>query len=210
LDNKILFLNLIPGEHEITFVVQEGMHVIQHLVIEDNFEKPIVYTILVTVLCDGTYEQTFHYVHGASVTIKQTIILAGEGASADIFGTVQISGTQHYELIMEQRHDAVDTKSNLLIKTVLDESAKLVYKGLITINRTAAHSVAQQINKNLLLSPKACVQSIPSLEALNHDVQCGHGTATSFIDEWHLFYLYSRGICPQIARTMLIDSFLQK
>lgn len=68
---------------------------------------------------------------------------------------------------------------------------------------------AYQSNRNLILSPQAEANSIPGLEILADRVQCSHGSATSSISPEEIFYLLSRGIPEQTARSMIAQGFLK-
>ena len=66
---------------------------------------------------------------------------------------------------------------------------------------------AQQTNHNLLLSPKARMNSIPQLEIYANDVKCSHGSTTGQIDEEAVFYLRSRGISRMDALELMVKGF---
>jgi len=64
------------------------------------------------------------------------------------------------------------------------------------------------LNKTMLLSDKAEIDSKPELEIYADDVKCAHGATSGQIDETALFYLQSRGIPEAKARNLLVQSFL--
>jgi len=66
---------------------------------------------------------------------------------------------------------------------------------------------AYQSNKNLLMSEFATINSKPQLEIFADDVKCTHGATVGQIDENALFYLRTRGIDKENARSMLILAF---
>jgi Fe-S cluster assembly protein SufD len=59
-----------------------------------------------------------------------------------------------------------------------------------------------------MLSPDAEFDSKPELEIYADDVICGHGSTAAELDEDLLFYLRSRGIPPDEARALLVESFV--
>jgi len=63
------------------------------------------------------------------------------------------------------------------------------------------------VSRNLLLSPRAAVDTKPELEILADDVKCSHGATVGDLDAAALFYLRSRGIDETTARGMLIEAF---
>ena len=54
-----------------------------------------------------------------------------------------------------QDHDAPNTRSDLLFKGAVEDTAQSVYSGLIRIRRDAQKSVAFQTNRNLVLTEGA-------------------------------------------------------
>ena len=71
----------------------------------------------------------------------------------------------------------------------------------------AQQTNAYQTNNNLLLSPDAEINTKPELEIYADDVKCSHGATAGELDDHELFYLRSRGLDPETARTMLTFAF---
>jgi Fe-S cluster assembly protein SufD len=82
-----------------------------------------------------------------------------------------------------------------------------VFLGKITVREDAQKTNANQLNKNLLLSARATVDTKPELEIFADDVKCSHGATVGDLDEDAMFYLEARGISPDEARRMLIEAF---
>ncbi len=64
------------------------------------------------------------------------------------------------------------------------------------------------MNQALLLSDGAEIDAKPELEIYADDVKCSHGATVGALDDDQLFYLRSRGIPGDVARSMLIRAFL--
>jgi Fe-S cluster assembly protein SufD len=133
--------------------------------------------------------------------------LAGEGANAELKAMYFASGDQFFDFHTLQDHRVGNTRSDLLFKGALSDTARTVYAGLIRIEKHAARSDAYQANRNLVLSDHAKATSIPMLEIDNNDVRCTHGATVGPVDPEHLFYLRSRGIPEPTAKRMLIQGF---
>jgi Fe-S cluster assembly protein SufD len=133
--------------------------------------------------------------------------LVGQGANAELKAIYFASGEQFFDFHTLQDHRVGNTRSDLLFKGALQDSARTVYAGLIRIEKGAARSDAYQANRNLVLSDKAKATSIPMLEIDNNDVRCTHGATVGPVDPEHLFYLRSRGIPESTAKRMLIQGF---
>jgi Fe-S cluster assembly protein SufD len=90
---------------------------------------------------------------------------------------------------------------------VLDDHATGVFSGRITVEKDAQKTNAYQTNRNLCLTREAKMYSKPHLEIYADDVKCSHGMSTGQIDEQALFYMQSRGISYEEARTLLSVAF---
>jgi Fe-S cluster assembly protein SufD len=133
--------------------------------------------------------------------------LVGQGAEAELKALYFASGEQFFDFHTLQDHQVGNTRSDLLFKGALQDTARTVYAGLIRIEKHAARSDAYQANRNLVLSDKAKATSIPMLEIDCNDVRCTHGATVGPVDPNHLFYLRSRGIPEMTAKRMLIQGF---
>ncbi|HEX2682164.1 MAG TPA: SufD family Fe-S cluster assembly protein, partial [Candidatus Dormibacteraeota bacterium] len=78
--------------------------------------------------------------------------LAGEGGDAELKAIYFASGEQFFDFHTLQDHRVGKTRSDLLFKGALADTARTVYAGLIRIEKHAARSDAYQANRNLVLS----------------------------------------------------------
>ena len=90
---------------------------------------------------------------------------------------------------------------------MLDGQSRGVFSGRVLVREDAQKTDASQANKNLLLSDDALVDTKPQLEIFADDVKCAHGAAVGQLDEDALFYLRSRGIGREAARSLLTYAF---
>jgi Fe-S cluster assembly protein SufD len=147
--------------------------------------------------------------HTNNIEKDLTVRLIGRNAQATLICSCHGTQEKIFSFKTLQDHHAANTKSNIIIKGVLDDAAQLLCTSMIQVAKTAHHTVAEQSNKNLLLSKNAKIVAIPQLEIKNKDVACKHGAAISSIDNEHLFYLQSRGVEEETAKKMVVDGFLK-
>ncbi len=166
-------------------------------------------TVIVTIGAHATFLRTFHSNQTGSLIGSYTYVLAGQEARATLIGRLSLTQRAAHTYTIVQLHEAPSTHSSVDVKTVLADPVSFSYDGTITIQEKAAHSQAFQSQKNLVLSPQAQVRSVPNLEVLTHEVQCGHGSAVSYVNDDHLFYLQMRGIFPLKAQELLVEGFLK-
>jgi Fe-S cluster assembly protein SufD len=106
-------------------------------------------------------------------------------------------------------HAAPGARTSEVVKGVVDDRAHGVFQGKIRVRPDAQKTDAHQLNRNLILSSRAAVDTKPELEIYADDVKCSHGATVGDLDEAHLFYLRARGIPEPEARRMLVEAFAQ-
>lgn len=153
----------------------------------------------------GQYVIFFHNLSG-----KFTFELAATGIELFIYGLFTGKNADEYHIETIQHHTAPGSLSDLLIKGVFEDKSKLIYQGLIRLEKTAQQSHAYQKNQNLIMSPDVFVDSRPFLEILANDVFCTHGSTTGKLNEEQLFYAKSRGLSKKEAERILIDGFINE
>jgi Fe-S cluster assembly protein SufD len=133
--------------------------------------------------------------------------LAGQGATLSLEGLFVATGTQHIDNHTTIDHITPHCESHELYKGVLDGNGRGVFDGRIVVHKDAQKTVSRQENRNLLLSETAIVDSKPTLEIHNDDVKCNHGSTIGQIEDEPMFYLRSRGISEEDARSLLVYAF---
>ncbi|NDJ16354.1 Fe-S cluster assembly protein SufD [Myxacorys almedinensis] len=97
--------------------------------------------------------------------------------------------------------------ANQVNKTVVRDRAHAVFNGKVWVPKAAQMTNAAQLSRNLLLSPKARVDTKPQLEITADNVKCAHGATVSQLEDDEVFYLQSRGIPADQARKLLTYAF---
>ncbi|VGO13766.1 FeS cluster assembly protein SufD [Pontiella desulfatans] len=133
--------------------------------------------------------------------------LTGEGGEAICNGLCLLKGKQHFDTHLFMDHAVAKCNSHELYKGILDDKAHSVFCGRILVQQDAQQTDAVQNNKNLLLSRKAKVNTLPQLEIYADDVKCTHGATVGQLDDTALYYLQTRGIDPQQGQAMLTFAF---
>ncbi|MEG4212135.1 Fe-S cluster assembly protein SufD [Microcoleus sp. S13_B4] len=97
--------------------------------------------------------------------------------------------------------------SRQLHKCIVGNKARAVFNGKVFVRKAAQLTDAGQLSRNLLLSPRARVDTKPQLEIVADNVKCSHGATVSQLEDDELFYLQSRGLDLERSRYLLIDAF---
>lgn len=106
-------------------------------------------------------------------------------------------------------HVSPYTSSEEYYKGIASDHGHAIFNGKLIIREQATKSCAHQLNKNLLLSKHAVINTKPQLELFTDDIQCTHGASIGQLDEEALYYLRTRGLNVTEANEILIRAFAQ-
>lgn len=134
--------------------------------------------------------------------------LDGENIENHLFGLYLGNGNQHIDHHTFIHHAQPNCMSNELYKGILDDRATGVFSGKILVDKIAQKTNAFQSNKSVLLSDEASVDTKPQLEIYADDVKCSHGATVGKLNDEAFFYIRSRGVPEESARSMLIRAFV--
>jgi Fe-S cluster assembly protein SufD len=135
------------------------------------------------------------------------ILLDGEQGLALLNGLYILGGRQHADHHTTIDHAKPHCESHEYMNGVLDGHSHGVFNGRIIVRPGAQRTDSKQTNNNLVLSEDARADSQPQLEIYADDVKCTHGATLGPIDERAMFYLTSRGISADEARSLLTYGF---
>ena len=147
---------------------------------------------------------------GRLVRRETATLLGASGASINLCGLYYGAGGRHVDNQTFVDHAAPGASSNEVYKGILGDSSHGVFAGGVLVRPDSQQTVAHQVNKNLLLSSEAEVDTQPKLEIYADDVTCTHGAAVGQLDADALFYLKSRGIGEDVARNLLVHGFVSE
>jgi Fe-S cluster assembly protein SufD len=145
---------------------------------------------------------------GADTRLDGAIDLAGEEAYAEAAGALLARGRQRHDVNLVLRHAAPRGMSRQLWRSVADDRAVCAVAARVEVARDAQKTDGEQSLKGLLLSRTATINAKPELEIFADDVKCAHGATVGELDRAALFYLASRGVAPDEARSLLTRAFV--
>ncbi len=133
--------------------------------------------------------------------------LAAEGASIVMNGLYMTDNKQHIDNHTRVDHLKPNTYSTETYRGVLNGKSRAVFNGKVVVHPQAQKIEAHQNNANLLLSDDAEIDTKPELEIYADDVKCSHGATVGQLDQDMLFYLRSRAIDEETAKSLLTYAF---
>jgi len=130
-----------------------------------------------------------------------------EHSEIELNGLYYTSGKEHLDNYINLDHIAPHCISRINYKGILDGESHAIFGGTVLVREGAIKTDSLQSDKNLVLSPKAEIDSKPSLFIYVDDILAGHGATAGNIDEKTVYYMRSRGLDVETASKMLISGF---
>lgn len=188
--------------------LHEGAALGHYRLQDESHEAFHLATIRADIAQHAAYD-SFSLVIGAALSRAEFHAnLQGVQATTHLNAAQLLGGAQHGDFTSVVKHDAPNCASRQTVKSVLSGHARGVFQGRIEVARIAQKTDGYQMNQALLLSPTAEIDIKPELEIFADDVKCSHGATIGALDPEQIFYLRSRGIPEEQARSMLIRAFL--
>ncbi|MFJ9852064.1 Fe-S cluster assembly protein SufD [Streptomyces sp. NPDC101150] len=158
---------------------------------------------------DASFKSVIVTFGGDLVRLHPRITYAGPGGEAELYGLYFTEQGQHHEHRLFVDHEATNCRSNVTYKGALQgQDAHAVWIGDVLIQASATGTDTYELNRNLVLTDGARVDSVPNLEIETGEiVGAGHASATGRFDDEQLFYLMARGIPADEARRLVVRGF---
>jgi Fe-S cluster assembly protein SufD len=158
---------------------------------------------------DATFKSFVVTFGGDLVRLHPRVAYAGTGGEVELFGLYFTDAGQHQEHRLLVDHNTPHCKSNVAYKGALQgDGAHAVWIGDVLIEAKAEGTDTYEMNRNLVLTDGARVDSVPNLEIETGEiVGAGHASATGRFDDEQLFYLMARGIPAGEARRLVVRGF---
>ncbi|MEO0500128.1 MAG: SufD family Fe-S cluster assembly protein [Pseudomonadota bacterium] len=132
----------------------------------------------------------------------------GEGAHFEFGGAIIGAGASTNEFVMDVRHLKPGGTSNQTVRAIMADKAVGSFLGGVHVARDAQRIDGSQSAKAMLLDRGATANLKPQLEIYADDVKCAHGATVGELDRQALFYMASRGIPPELAERLILQTFV--
>ena len=147
---------------------------------------------------------------GSRVTMKYpSVYLNGEGAHGEVLSVAFAGKGQHQDAGGKIIHNAPNTTSKIVSKSLSKNGGRTSYRGLIKLGKDADNSKSSVVCDALLLDKESQSDTYPYIEVDNDQVNVEHEASVSKIGEEQLHYLMSRGISELEASAMIVNGFIE-
>lgn len=146
---------------------------------------------------------------GSKVTMKYpAIILQEPGATGQVVSIAVAGAGQHQDAGAKIIHNAPDTNSQIISKSISKDGGRASYRGLLKVLPKAHRAKATVQCDALLLDAQSRSDTYPTISVMAHDATVEHEASVGTISQDQLFYLQSRGFSAQEARALLVNAFI--
>jgi Fe-S cluster assembly scaffold protein SufB len=140
---------------------------------------------------------------------KTDSIMKGSGASSEdveiVFGTEK----QLFDITSNLDHAGYSTRGRVMVKSIMKDESKSLFKGMIKIRKDAKISEAYLAGHAILLNKGSHSDAIPGLEIETNEVKATHSASVSQIDEEQIFYLMCKGLDRESAKREIVHGFVE-
>jgi Fe-S cluster assembly protein SufB len=146
---------------------------------------------------------------GSKLTMKYpSVWLMGRGAQGEVLSVAYAADGQHQDAGAKMVHHASDTSSRIISKSISKGEGRTSYRGLVHIDGDARRCKSNVQCDALLLDEHSRSDTYPYMEIEAEDATIEHEATVSKIGDDKLFYLMSRGLTEDEAKTMIVRGFV--
>jgi len=190
------------------FVVGKNAHVHHYKLQNESINAFQINNAIATQERDSTYSSYVLDLGGKTVRNNLSSHLQSSGTNTNLYGVYLADGKQHIDNQSFIDHAHPHCESNELYKGIIDGKGRGVFNGKVNVRQDAQKTNAFQQNSSLVLSDTATMDTKPQLEIFADDVKCSHGATIGQMDETSIYYLRTRGMSLEQARSMLQFAFV--
>jgi Fe-S cluster assembly protein SufD len=151
-------------------------------------------------------------IHLGGRMTKQTldIITAERGSDMRHTGLYFTERDEHLDLFTTDKHEEGYTTGDTVWKGALTGDSRASYEGLIHIVPGAQETDTYLQTHQMLLSPRAKGDAIPSLIVETDNVRASHGGTVGELDQDQVFYMMTRGLSRAQAVRVLVEGYFEE
>jgi len=148
---------------------------------------------------------------GSAITWKYpSVVLQGDHSTGEFYSVALTNHYQQADTGTKMVHIGKNTRSTIVSKGISAGHGQNSYRGLVKIQKSAAHARNFSQCDSLLLGNQCGAHTFPYIEVKNDSAQVEHEATTSKIGEDQLFYCRQRGLSAEDAVNMIVNGFCKR
>ncbi len=133
--------------------------------------------------------------------------LIGKNAKSEFTGVTFAGNGQNLDTGAKMVHLAPNTSSVITTKSISKGGGTSIYRSAVYIGKEAINSKASVSCQSLMLDSESRSDTIPAMQVMNDSSDVGHEAKIGRISNDAIFYLMSRGIPEDEAKSMIVSGF---
>jgi Fe-S cluster assembly protein SufB len=158
----------------------------------------------------GNFVAEGFIVHNSRLTMKYpSVYLMGPRASGEVLSVAYAGAGQIQDTGAKMFHCAPDTTSTIISKSISKDGGSTTYRGKIHVDPGAQRSKSFVRCDALILDEDSVSETKPYMEVGERDAEIAHEATVSKVGDDQLFYLMSRGLSEEQAKSMIVNGFIE-
>ncbi len=148
---------------------------------------------------------------GSAITWKYpSCLLRGDDSVGEFYSVAFTNRKMQADTGTKMIHVGRRTRSTIVSKGISAGESVNTYRGLVQIHPAAERARNHSQCDSLLIGDRCTANTFPVVESDNPTAVLEHEATTSRISEDQLFYLQSRGVDPETARSLIVNGFCRE
>lgn len=134
-------------------------------------------------------------------------ILKGNNSSLEYTGITFAGEGQNLDTGMKVVHIGENTRSVVSSKSISKSGGYSTFRSMVQIQNSAKNAKSTTDCASLMLDDESRSDTVPVMDVRTQDADVGHEAKIGRISDEAVFYLMSRGMSEEEARTMIVSGF---
>lgn len=137
-------------------------------------------------------------------------ILAGKSSRMEFTGITFAGSGQNLDTGMKVVHSGENTASSVNTRSISKDGGASTFRSAVVVASSAKGAKSTVSCESLMLDRVSRSDTIPAMDIRTKDADVGHEAKIGRISDDAMFYLMSRGITEEDARSMIVTGFADK
>ncbi len=133
--------------------------------------------------------------------------LVGDNSHMEYTGITFAGAGQELDTGMKVFQTGKNTSSVVSAKSISKSGGRSIFRSNVYVGKDAAGAKSTVDCASLMLDSESCSDTIPAMDIRTDDASIGHEAKIGQIDDEAIYYLMSRGVSEENARTMVVSGF---
>ena len=134
-------------------------------------------------------------------------ILKGDNARAEFTGVTFAGAGQNLDTGAKMVHIGKDTSSYINTRSISKSGGISTYRSAVVIQNQAKNAKSAVSCQSLMLDDQSRSDTVPAIDVRTNQADVGHEAKIGRISDEAVFYLMSRGILEEEAKSLIVSGF---